>query len=159
MIVGIYNIEKENKKMKIAFACDHGGYIVKEEVIRHLKEKGLEVLDFGTFSLDSCNYPEFAFKASEAVSEKKAEKGILICSSGEGVCMCANKVKGIRCGIGYNDDVAHLIVEHNHANMIAFGAKFMTLEEIIRRIDIFLESEPQTGRHDIRVKMIEDYEK
>lgn len=144
--------------MKIAFACDHGGFVAKDCVVSHLKKNGYEVIDFGTFSEESCNYPEFAFKASEAVASGECDKGILICSSGEGVCMCANKVKGIRCGIAYNDDVAHLIVEHNHANMVAFGAKFMSVEDIIRRVDIFLASEPQTGRHDKRVGMIEDYE-
>jgi ribose 5-phosphate isomerase B len=145
--------------MVLSLACDHGGFIVKDSVKKHLEEKGYEVLDCGTFSTDSCNYPEFAFKASEAIRDGKAEKGILICSSGEGVCVCANKVKGIRCGIGYNDDVSHLIVEHNHANMIAFGAKFMSEEDILRRIDIFLAAEPMDGRHDIRVGMIEEYDK
>lgn len=144
--------------MKIAFACDHGGIIIKKEVVQHLKDLGHEVLDFGTFSEDSCHYPTFAFAASEAVSNKEADKGVLICSSGEGVCMCANKVKNVRCGIGYNDDVAHLLVEHNHANMIAFGAKFMALEDVLRRIDIFLSASEMHDRHDIRVKMIEDYE-
>jgi ribose 5-phosphate isomerase B len=144
--------------MKIAFACDHGGFIAKEAVLNHLKEKGYEVLDFGTYSTDSCHYPEFAFAASEAVASKKADKGVLICSSGEGVAMCANKVKGIRCGIGYNDEVSHLTVEHNHANMIAFGAKFMKIEDILRRIDIFLAATPMGDRHDIRVGMIDDYD-
>lgn len=145
--------------MKIAFACDHGGFPYKEAVINHLKEKGYEVLDCGTFSLDSCHYPEFAFAAAKAVSEGKAEKGVLICSSGEGVAICANKVDGVICGIGYNDDVSHLIVEHNHANMISFGAKFMSLEDVLRRIDIFLAAEEAHGRHDIRVGMIKEYEK
>jgi ribose 5-phosphate isomerase B len=145
--------------MVISFGCDHGGFPVKEAVLRHLKEKGYEVLDFGTFSADSCNYPDFAFKASEAVASGKAEKGILICSSGEGVAICANKVKGIRCGIGYNDTVSDLIVEHNHANMIAFGAKYMTEDDILRRIDIFLAALPQGGRHDVRVGLIDTYEK
>ncbi len=144
--------------MKIAFACDHGGFIAKEEVVNHLKEKGYEVLDFGTYSLDSCHYPEFAFAASKAVASKKADKGILICSSGEGVAMCANKVPGIRCGIGYNDEVSHLTVEHNHANMIAFGAKFMDIKDIIRRIDIFLDSKPMGDRHDIRVAMMDEFD-
>lgn len=145
--------------MKLAFGCDHGGFPYKEAILNHLKEKGYEVLDFGTFSLDSCHYPEYAFKAAEAVAEKKADKGILVCSSGEGVCMCANKVKGIRAGIGYNDIVSQLIVEHNHANIICFGAKYMELKDVLRRIDIFLEAKPANGRHDIRVGMIEDYEK
>ena len=145
--------------MTISFACDHGGILYKDAILSHLKEKGYDVLDFGTFTSESCNYPEFAFQAAEAVRDHKAEKGILVCSSGEGVCMVANKVKGIRCGIGYSDEVAHLIVEHNHAQMIAFGAKFMALEDVLRRIDLFLEAKPESGRHDIRVKEIEDYEK
>ncbi len=144
--------------MKIAFACDHGGYPVKEAIIKMLKEEGHEVIDCGTYSLDSCNYPEFAHACAEKVKNKQVDKGILVCSSGEGVMMVANKVKGIRCGIGYNDEVSHLIVEHNHANMIAFGAKFMSEEDILRRIRIFLKAENEHGRHDIRVEMIEKYE-
>ena len=144
--------------MKIAIGCDHGGYIAKEEVCKFLEDKGYEVLDFGTFSLNSCNYPEFAFKAAEAVRDGKADKGVLICNSGEGVCMCANKVKGIRCGIGYNDEVASLIVEHNHANMIAFGAKFMKIADIEKRIEIFLNAKKLDGRHQTRVDMIEAYD-
>lgn len=144
--------------MVIAFGCDHGGIVVKDSILKMLKENGYEVIDCGTFSTESCHYPEFAFAASEAVREGKAEKGILVCSSGEGVCMCANKVKGIRCGIGYNDDVSHLIVEHNHTNMIAFGAKFMKEEDILRRINIFLNAKEEHGRHDIRVEMIKNFE-
>lgn len=144
--------------MKIAFACDHGGFVAKEPLLKHLKEEGYEILDFGTNSAESCNYPEFAFKASEAVASKQADKGILICSSGEGVSICANKVKGIRCGIGYNYTVSDLIVEHNHCNMIAFGAKYMSIDDIIKRTDIFLNAVEATGRHKTRVDMITDYE-
>lgn len=144
--------------MKIAIGCDHGGYKAKLELIEHLKSEGIEVIDCGTYSTDSCNYPDYAFKAAELVVNKEADKGVLICNSGEGVCMCANKVKGVRCGLGYNDDTAHLIVEHNHANMIAFGAQFMTVDEIKKRTDIFLASKPLEGRHETRVKLIEDYE-
>ena len=144
--------------MKISLGCDHGGFEAKEIVKKYLIEKGYEPIDCGTFSEESCNYPSFAFTAAECVAKGEAEKGIVICSSGEGVCICANKVKGIRCGIGYNDDVSHLIVEHNHANMIAFGAKFMAMEDIIRRIDIFLDSKALDGRHEKRVEMISEYE-
>ena len=108
--------------MEIAFACDHGGYPRKEPILNHLKEKGYEVLDFGTDSEDSCHYPAFALPASEAIRDHKADKGIFVCSSGEGVARAANKVKGILAGIGYNDEVSHLIVEHNHANVITFAA-------------------------------------
>ena len=85
--------------MKIAFACDHGGYPRKEPILNHLKEKGYEVLDFGTDSEDSCHYPAFALPASEAIRDHKADKGIFVCSSGEGVARAANKVQGILAGI------------------------------------------------------------
>ena len=142
----------------VSFGCDHGGYPFKEEIVNHLKELGYEVLDCGTYSKESCNYPDPAFKAATAVAEGKAQAGILVCSSGEGVSICANKVKGVICGIGYNDDVSHLIVTHNHANMIAFGGAYMTLEDILRRIDIFFHSVPHEGRHQRRVDIIRDYE-
>lgn len=144
--------------MKVALACDHGAYKEKEELKTYLIEEGYEMIDFGTFSTESCNYPEFAFKAAEAVKDKKADRGILLCTSGEGVSIAANKVKGIICGIGYNDDVSHLIVEHNHANMISFGAKFMSIDDIKRRSDIFLNSVQLDGRHQVRVDMIKEYE-
>ncbi len=141
--------------MKLSIGCDHGGYEAKETVKAYLEKNGYEVIDCGTFSTESCDYPIFAKKTAEAVANGEAEKGILICSSGEGVCICANKVKGIRCGIGYNDDVSHLLVEHNHANMIAFGAKFMDINDILHRIDIFLNSKPLGDRHQRRVDLIE----
>lgn len=141
--------------MKLSIGCDHGGYEAKELVKEYLENKGYEVIDCGTFSTESCDYPVFAKKAAEIVASGEAEKGILICSSGEGVCICANKVRGIRCGIGYNDEVSHLLVEHNHANMIAFGAKFMAIKDIIHRIDIFLNSKPLGDRHQRRVDLIE----
>lgn len=142
----------------VSFGCDHGGYPFKEDVIAHLKGLGFEVIDCGTFSKESCNYPEQAFKAATAVSEGKAQAGVLICSSGEGVCICANKVKGVICGLAYNDDVSHLMVAHNHANMIAFGGAYMTLEEILHRIDIFFNSSHDEGRHQRRVDLIKAYE-
>lgn len=145
--------------MKLSFACDHGGIIVKDAIISHLVSLGHEVVDCGTYSDASCNYPEFAFAAAIKVASGEVDKGILVCSSGEGISIAANKVKGIRCGIGYNDTVSQLLVEHNHANMIAFGAKYMSEEEILHRIDIFLNAEKQSGRHQIRVAEIETYEK
>ena len=144
--------------MVIAIGSDHGGYECKEHVVSFLNSKGYKVIDVGTFSKDSCNYPDYAFKVANNVASGVADKGILICTSGEGVTIAANKVKGIRCGIGYNDDVSHLIVEHNHANIIAFGAAFMELKDITRRIEIFLNAKEEGGRHDIRVKLIADFE-
>ena len=144
--------------MIIAIGSDHGGFDYKKEIIEKLEKEGHEVIDCGTFSKDSCNYAEFALKVANEVALKNAEKGIVICNSGEGVSIAANKVKGVRCGIGYCDEVAQLLRNHNDANMIAFGAHFATLEEVERRIDIFLKSEFLGERHQKRVQTIIDYE-
>ena len=141
--------------MKISLGSDHAGYTVKEEIKKYLTCKGYEVLDVGTNSTDSCDYPVFAKAAAKLVSEGTAKYGVLVCSSGEGIMMTANKVKGVRCGLAYNDDVARLIRQHNNANMIAFGANFMKLEDIIKRIDIFLSTDFEGGRHERRVSEIE----
>ena len=141
--------------MKISLGSDHARYAVKEEIKKYLTSKGYEVLDVGTNSTDSCDYPIFAKAAAKLVSEGTAKYGVLVCSSGDGIMMTANKVKGVRCGLAYNDDVARLIRQHNNANMIAFGANFMKLEDIIKRIDIFLSTDFEGGRHERRVSEIE----
>lgn len=141
--------------MKISLGSDHAGYTIKEEIKKYLTSKGYEVLDVGTNSTESCDYPIFAKAAAKLVSEGTAKYGVLVCSSGEGIMMTANKVKGVRCGLAYNDDVARLIRQHNNANMIAFGANFMKLEDIIKRIDIFLSTDFEGGRHERRVSEIE----
>ena len=141
--------------MKIVIASDHAGFQYKQEIAHYLKEKGFIVEDVGTHSLDSCDYPIFAHKAAEKVASKEAEFGILVCSSGEGIAIAANKTKGVRAGIAYNDDVARLMRQHNNANMISFGASFMELKDVLRRIDIFLATEFEGGRHERRVSEIE----
>ncbi len=144
--------------MKIVLGSDHGGFLTKAKLIRHLESKEYEIIDVGTTSETSCNYAEFALMAAKIVSKKEAENGILICNSGEGVAIAANKVKGVRCGIGYNDEVSHLIKEHNNCNMISFGANFMSYEDIEKRVDIFLNSSFLGERHEVRVNTIIDYE-
>ena len=144
--------------LRIAVGCDHGGLDAKDFLVKDLKEKGFEVIDVGTFSHDSCHYPEFGIKVAEQVRDFKADFGVVICTSGEGIAIAANKVKGIRCGIAYNDEVAKLMRQHNDANVIAFGAKFMTNEEIVRRTHLFLDTPFEGGRHQTRVQMITDYE-
>ncbi|MBE6134018.1 MAG: ribose 5-phosphate isomerase B [Erysipelotrichaceae bacterium] len=141
--------------MVIAIGCDHGGFLRKEEVKEHLISLGHEVIDCGTNSLDSCDYPIFGRAVAENVASGKAQFGVLVCTSGEGIMMTANKVKGVRCGIGYNDEVASLMRQHNNANVISFGAKFMNKEEVLHRVDIFLNTEFEGGRHERRVKLIE----
>ena len=144
--------------LKISLGSDHGGFAYKEAIKKHLEGK-YEVIDVGTFSEDSCNYPEFGIKAAKLVSSGECQFGVLVCTSGEGIMMSANKVKGIRCGMGYNDEVSKLMREHNDANMIAFGQKFMNLDDVFRRVDIFLSTEFEGGRHQTRVDLINDLEK
>lgn len=142
--------------MKLSIGSDHAGYECKEEVKKYLISKGYEVIDVGTFSKDSCDYPEFGKEAAKKVANHEVDFGIVICSSGIGISIAANKIKGIRCGLAYNDDVARLIRQHNNANMIAFGATFMDSKDVIRRIDIFLSSEFEGGRHERRINAIEN---
>jgi len=141
--------------MKIVVASDHAGFAYKSEIKEFLKSKGIEVLDVGTNSTDSCDYPIFAHAAAEKVASGEAEFGILVCSSGEGIAIAANKNKGIRAGIAYNDEVAGLMRQHNNANMISFGASFMKLPDVLRRIEIFLNTPFEGGRHERRVNEIE----
>ena len=141
--------------MKLSIGSDHAGYNYKQEIIKYLEGKGHVVIDCGTNSLDSCDYPIFGRAAAEKVANKEVDFGILVCSSGEGIMMTANKVKGVRAGLAYNDDVARLIRQHNNANMIAFGANFMKLDDVLRRIDIFLSTDFEGGRHERRVNEIE----
>ncbi len=145
--------------MKIAIGSDHGGFDSKEAVVNHLKEKGYEVVDVGTNSKESCHYPIFGAEVARKVASKECDYGVVICTSGEGISIAANKIKGIRCGIGYNDEVSKLMRQHNNANVIAFGAKFMETEDIIRRVDIFLNTEFEGGRHQTRVGLISELEK
>ena len=145
--------------LRIAIGSDHGGFEQKELVKEHLQEKGYEVVDVGTHSLDSCHYPIYGAEVAKLVSKKECDYGIVICTSGEGICMAANKVKGVRCGIGYNDEVSILMRQHNNANVIAFGAKFMNTNDVIRRVDLFLNTQFEGGRHQTRVDLISSLEK
>lgn len=145
--------------MKVVLGCDHGGFEAKEALKIFLEAQHIDVVDVGTYSKDSCNYAEFGIKAAEMVSRNEVDFGVVICSSGEGIAIAANKVKGIRCGVGYNDEVAALLREHNDANMISFGAKFMTNDEIRKRSLIFLKTPFEGGRHCARVQTIIDREK
>ena len=145
--------------MKIAIASDHGGFKLKESLKKYLMDKGYDVVDVGTNSTQSCHYPEFAAKCAEQVKDGSCRFGIIVCTSGEGVAMAANKVKGIRAGIGYNATVSRLMREHNDANVITFGEKFTTFKQAVARIEAFLNAEFQGGRHAVRVQMINDLEK
>lgn len=146
--------------MKIAVGSDHGGFIYKEAIKDHLKKKGFDVVDVGTNNdKESVNYPEFGIKVGQLVAKKDADFGVVVCTSGEGISIAANKVKGIRAGIGYDDVVSQKLREHNNANVIGFGQAYMNLEDVLRRVDIFLSTPFEGGRHEKRVDIISDYEK
>ena len=145
--------------MKIAIGSDHGGFVYKEAIKKYLEDKKIEVVDVGPKEKISVDYPSYGIAVGEAVRDKKAELGIVICTSGEGITIAANKVEGVRAGIGYNDDVARLLREHNDANVIGFGEQHMELTDVLRRVDIFLNSRFEGDRHSRRVEIIEKYEK
>ncbi|HBH70316.1 MAG TPA: ribose 5-phosphate isomerase B, partial [Lachnospiraceae bacterium] len=124
----------------IAIASDHGGFDLKEAVRKHLEEKGITCKDFGTDSRASCDYPDFAGAAAKAVADGKCEKGIVICTTGIGVSIVANKVNGIRCGLCTNVTQARLTREHNDANMLALGAGITGQTAAMDIVDTFLST-------------------
>ena len=141
----------------IAIGADHGGFLLKEELIKSF-EGELEFKDFGTISTDSVNYPEIAFKVAESISSGECEAGILICRSGIGMSICANKVKNIRCANIHTTKEARLCKEHNNANMIALGADEMTVDGAKEIIYIWLNTAFAEGRHKERIDLIKKYE-
>lgn len=145
--------------MKISIACDHGGYDLKESLKKWLIENNYEVKDYGTNSKDSCDYPDFGRLASEAVRDKVVDRGIVICTTGIGMSIVANKVKGVRCALVSNTEGASLTRRHNDSNVLALGAKF-TDDALAKEITkIWLETEFEGGRHQRRVDKIMDIEK
>ena len=140
----------------IALGCDHGGYALMQSVKKHLDEKGLEYKDFGTYSTDSCDYPVYAKAAAGAVASGECEKGILICGTGIGISIAANKVKGIRAALCSDCFSAEMTRRHNNANMLAMGARVLGEGLALQIVDIFLSTEFDGGRHARRVDMIED---
>ncbi|MBO5240534.1 MAG: ribose 5-phosphate isomerase B [Clostridia bacterium] len=141
--------------MKIAVACDHGGLNLKNALIAYLEKNGHEVKDFGTDTLDSCDYPDFAVLAAEAVSTGVCERGIVVCSSGIGVSIVANKVPGIRCAHCHDTYCAKYTRLHNDANMLAFGEKVVGVGLMEEMVNLFLTTEFEGGeRHNRRIEKI-----
>ena len=138
----------------IVIASDHGGYSLKQELMAHLKEKGVEFEDIGTYSEASCNYPEYAERAARGVAEGKYEKGILVCGTGIGMSLAANKIPGIRCALLSDCFSAEMCRAHNNANMCALGGRVTGPELAKRMVDLFLTTEFLGGRHAARVDMI-----
>jgi ribose 5-phosphate isomerase B len=154
-----YNFQPEQKnQMKIALASDHAGYREKERLKPLLREIGLEVEDLGTVSEDSVDYPDYARRVAEMVARGEAKQGVLVCGSGTGMAISANKVKGVRAAVAWSEEVARLARQHNDANVLALGARTTPPEEIARIVRAWFETEFEAGRHAARVEKIEQLE-
>ncbi|KEZ85000.1 MULTISPECIES: ribose 5-phosphate isomerase B [Clostridium] len=145
--------------MKIAIGSDHGGLRLKKEVIKHLEKKNIEVKDYGTYTEDSCDYPDFAEKVAEAVVAKEYDYGILICGTGIGISISANKIPGIRAALCSDTFSAHATREHNNANILAIGERVVGTGLALDIVDAFLGSTFEGGRHENRVNKIMEIEK
>lgn len=142
----------------IAIACDHGGLDIKNAIIKSLEEKDIEYKDFGTYTSDSVDYPEYAYKAAKAVAEGECEKGIICCGTGIGVCIVANKVKGIRAATVTNEFCAEMTRRHNDSNVICMGGRVIDEATAVKLTDIFLSTPFDGDRHTKRVDMIKEIE-
>ncbi len=141
--------------MKIAIASDHAGLEMKNFIGTVLKETQNEISDLGTNDTQSVDYPDFADKLAAAVLNKHADLGILVCGTGIGISIRANRHKGIRAAVLYSDEVAEMAKKHNNANVIVFGGRTMAKEDVAKRIRIFLNTEFEGGRHQRRIDMLD----
>ena len=140
--------------LKIAIGGDHAGFAYKKEVITLLESKGYEVKDFGPYSEDSCDYPDYVHPLAQEVESKKADLGVIICGSGNGVNMVANKYQDIRSALVWKNELAALSRQHNNANIIAIPARFISLEEAKQFVLTFVTTDFEGGRHENRVNKI-----
>ncbi len=141
--------------MKFSLGTDHAGFFHKEAVKKHLEEVGYEVLDCGTDSVEDVDYPDFVRPAAEAVSQGRADLGIVFGGSGNGEAITANKVRGIRCALCWNVETGRLAKQHNNANVLSFGARQTPIELVIDIVDAWLAAEFEGGRHERRINKIE----
>ena len=142
------------KKRKVAVGSDHAGYEAKELAKRELNALGMEVVDVGTYRTESVDYPDFGAAVGRAVASGEVERGVLICGSGIGISMAANKVAGIRAAVCWNEETARLAREHNDANILCFGARFIEPALAARMVRVFMETEFAGGRHQQRVEKL-----
>ena len=146
--------DKERKEMTIPIGCDHAGFKTKELIVKHLRSKGLEVKDFGCYSEDSIDYPDYAHPVAEMIESNPGTIGVLLCGSGNGINMTANKHKGVRSALCWETEIAELARAHNDANIITIPARFVSEELALEMVDAFLSTEFEGGRHQNRVNKI-----
>ena len=145
--------------MKISIGCDHSALVLKNELIEYLKQCGHEIIDRGTYDTESCDYTDYGYKVAKDIQSKTCDKGIVICFTGIGMSIIANKVKNVRCALVYNADAAKLTREHNDSNCIALSAKYTTFSEAKEIIDIWLNTDFSFNeRHQRRIDKITKYE-
>jgi len=145
--------------MKIAIGADHAGFADKEKIKRQLDELGVEYEDVGTNSTESVDYPVYARKVAEKVANGEAEQGILVCGSGNGMQIAANKIRGVRAALAWNAETARLARQHNDANVLSVPARMIPPEEVAKVIESWLDANFEGGRHARRVAEISDFEK
>jgi len=143
--------------MKIAIGSDHAGFLLKEKLKSYLKEKGFDVMDFGTYSEERADYPDFAHPVAISVEKKEVDFGLLMCGSGNGINMTANKHKGIRAALCWNADIAALARQHNDANILTLPARFISEDEAKKSVDVFFSTSFEGGRHTERVNKISNF--
>jgi len=141
--------------MKIAIGSDHAGFLYKQEIIRYLEKAGHEVQDYGTHSEESVDYPDFIRPVAEAVARGEYERGIVLGGSGNGEAIAANRVKGIRCGLCWNEESARLTRLHNDANVLSIGERMITLMVALQIVDVFLSTPFEGGRHLTRIRKLD----
>lgn len=145
---------KNLKNKIIALASDHAGFEKKQVIIKFLEENGIRFKDFGCFSEESCDYPDYAHKIAKAIDSGEFETGITFCGSGQGISITANKHQNVRSGLCWNAEIGALAKEHNNANICAIPARFVSSEEAIEIVRAFLDAEFQDGRHSARIAKI-----
>lgn len=145
-------------KMKeiIPIACDHAGYELKQCVMAHLRERGFEVKDYGTYSTESCDYPDYAHQVGSALEKGEYGRGIVICGSGNGVQMTVNKYRHVRCALCWTPEIAHLGRQHNDCNCVSLPARFIDEETALKIVDEYLDTPFEGGRHARRVEKISE---
>jgi len=154
LLIRISFVETNKRTMKISIGCDHAGYSLKVQIITVLKEKGFEVEDFGCHSEDSIDYADYAHPVANFVEANEGSKGILICGSGNGITMTANKHQGIRAALCWTKEIAELARQHNDANILSLPARFISTEEALEMVDAFFTTEFEGGRHQARIEKI-----
>lgn len=149
-------VPSEEPVKKIVIASDHAGYRYKRRIIEYLTQQGYQVEDFGTDSTESVDYPDFIFPAAKAVAAGQFERGIVLGGSGNGEAIAANRVKGVRCALCWNEKSARLARQHNNANMISIGERMVSLHDVYEIIDIWLTTPFEGGRHQRRIEKLDE---